>query len=193
MTAILLTQLALALEPPPLDLIGLESTPKGAIACELIVQDHDAVGTPWDFRIAITEPDAEGRSWIQRITVGTGTYGMPGSHPVSTVRELDVQTRFVDERVKDGDSISVFTFVKPRAIDWSVWPLKFSFIAPRADAPDRVGEYTLKVSEEGAKNKEAWGSCILDLSGPNDVGGCTMFEEVRGGCIKDYVKRHKLR
>lgn len=174
-------------EPVPVDLIGQERTPDLPIACELLVQDHDAAGTPWRYRISLSAPDEQGRAWIQRVTLGGPDHGVPPSRPVTGVHELDARQRFFDARVADHPN----AFVKPRAVDFSVWPLSFAFIAPRADRPAALGAYRVSVNQ-GVKRSD-WGSCILTLRGPADVGGCTMLEDERGSCLAAYVKRHGLR
>jgi hypothetical protein len=174
--------------PPPLDLIGLEKTPRSERNCELLLADHDGE-IPFALRLTVSAPDAQLRSWVQRVTLGVPSWELAAQSPVASVYELDVHQNFVDERVSDAEGRTHVTYVRPRTVDWSRWPLAFDFIAPRVDAPGTLGAWSL-TTRAGATPAD-WGSCILVIQGPGGISACAMIAEQSGRCLADYVQRHE--
>jgi hypothetical protein len=171
---------------PPLELVGLEKTPRATRVCELALEDHESE-VHYTFRLIVGAPDAQARSWVQRVTLGTPSMGVPADSPVLVVHEVDVHNNFVDDRIPDRDGRTHVTFVKPRAVDWSRWPLTLEFIGPRVDNPWALGAYKLSV-REGATPQD-WSGCILQLERPGGLSSCVMLNEVSGSCLSDYLRR----
>lgn len=176
---------ALAWAAPPLELVGNEATVRAPVACEVIVEDHDTT-PPFRFRLSLSAPDDAGRSSVQRVTMGMPTTQVPGPPPPHTVHEVDTTIRFYDERVPEP----IWAFVRPSHIDWSTWPLVFTFVSARIDEPAQLGAYRVAVHD--GTEKGAWGSCVVGTTGPGKVGGCTMLSDRVGSCLDDYAKRHGL-
>jgi len=101
--------------------------------------------------------------------------------------EVDPTVRFVDERVDPP----MWAYVVPQHVDWSVWPLRFQFVAARVDQPDQLGQFTVSVHPDTAKKD--WGQCVVQTTGPGKVAGCTMLDDLTGGCLAAYAQRHGLR
>lgn len=176
--------------PPPIELVGLEGTPRLPVACELFVSDHDGE-RPFTFRLSVSAPDADGRAWIQRVVLDPRVVGIPPSSPVATVHEVHTFATFFDERIADGEGRHHVARVKPSWIDWSRWPFALAFVGPRVDDPPTLGAYTVTTDPEA--EKVSWGSCILRLQGPGGVAACAIVGDAAGSsCLAAYAERHGL-
>lgn len=162
-------------------------------SCEVLLYKHDEdideANIDWVYRLQLSMPDANGRSTLQRVLFGGPWPEIPASAETASSRIWEVDSA---RRMLDGER---FLYVNQHLVDWTVWPPSFSFVAPRMDKPEQLGRYQLsanaRLAGKDSYPKEAWGGCMLTLTGPGG-GGCAILRDLRGDCIARYETRHGL-